>query len=175
MDFTQTLHDLIDFRSFSNLWYWIALAVTWSAASHRVLGIPFDMVMRARRLGGKAEQDLQDIVRVNVTRILYIGREAGVILMAMFSFVLTTLGLLGFLYRVEFCQAIFLIALPMSLVGLLSLATAARIEEHDEQGEVLRRRLSMHRIMVQAIGIVSIFVTAFWGMLQNMNLSILPG
>lgn len=171
----QTIHDLIDFRSFSNLWYWIALAAIWSTASHRVLGIPFDMVMRARRLGGAAEQDLQDIVRVHVARILYIGREAGVILMAMLSFALTSLALLGFIYRVEFCQAVFLIALPLSIVALLSLTTAARIEERDEQGEALRRRLSMHRIMVQAIGIVSILITAFWGMLQNMNVSILPG
>ena len=53
MDFTQTLLDVIDFRSFSNLWFWIVLAVAWSTASHWVLGIPFDMVMRARRHGGR--------------------------------------------------------------------------------------------------------------------------
>ncbi len=54
-------------RSFSNLWYWIALAVTWSTASHWVLGVPFDMVLRARRHGGDAERDLEDMVRVNVS------------------------------------------------------------------------------------------------------------
>ncbi len=43
------IFDLIDMRSFSNLWYWIALAVTWSSTSHWVLGVPFDMVLRARR------------------------------------------------------------------------------------------------------------------------------
>ena len=49
MDLTQTLFDVIDFRSFSNLWFWIMLAVAWSTASHWVLGIPFDMVLRARQ------------------------------------------------------------------------------------------------------------------------------
>lgn len=175
MDWTKLIFDLIDFRSFSNLWYWIALAVTWSSASHWVLGIPYDMVLRARRSGGQAEADLEAITRVNVARILYIVREAGAILVAMLAFALTTLALLGFVYRVEFCQAVFLIAAPLSVVGAISVANARRIEAGAERGEALRRRLSLHRVMVQVIGMVSIFVTAFWGMLQNFNVPILPG
>ncbi len=46
--------------SFSNLWYWIALAVMWSSTSHWVLGVPYDMIQRARREGGQAEADLED-------------------------------------------------------------------------------------------------------------------
>ena len=175
LDWTKLIFDLIDLRSFSNLWYWIALAVTWSSASHWVLGIPYDMVLRARRAGGQAEADLEDIARINVGRILYIAGEAGAILLAMLAFALTTLALLGFVYRVEFCQAFFLIAAPLSGVGLLSVATARRIEAEGDHGEALRRRLALHRVTVQVIGMVSIFVTAFWGMLQNFNLSILPG
>ncbi|OYX45475.1 MAG: component of SufBCD complex [Rhodobacterales bacterium 32-67-9] len=175
MDWTKLIFDLIDLRSFSNLWYWIALAVTWSSASHWVLGIPYDMVLRARRTGGQAEADLEDMARINIGRILYIEREAGVILLAMTAFALTSLALLGFVYRVEFCQAVFLIALPLFLVGLMSVATARKIEADGDKGEALRRRLALHRITVQVIGMISIFVTAFWGMLQNFNISILPG
>lgn len=175
MDWTGLIFDLIDLRSFSNLWYWIALAVTWSSASHWVLGIPYDMVLRARRLGGRAEADLEDIARVNVARILYIVNEAGVILIALLAFALTTLALLGFVYKVEFAQAVFLIAAPLSVVGAMSVATARRIAAGTERGEALRRRLALHRVGVQVIGMISIFVTAFWGMLQNFNVSILPG
>ena len=175
MDWTKLIFDLIDLRSFSNLWYWIALAVTWSSASHWVLGIPYDMVLRARRAGGQAEADLEDIARINVSRILYIVREAGVILLAMLAFALTTLALLGFVYKVEFAQAVFLIAAPLTVVGLMSVATARRIAEKGDRGEALRRRLALHRVGVQVIGMISIFVTAFWGMLQNFNISILPG
>ncbi len=32
MDWYATVFELIDMRSFSNLWYWIALAVVWYAA-----------------------------------------------------------------------------------------------------------------------------------------------
>lgn len=175
MDWTRLIFDLIDLRSFSNLWYWIALAVTWSSASHWVLGIPYDMVLRARRIGGQAEADLEDIARVNVSRILYITGEAGVILLAMLAFALTSLALLGFVYKVEFAQAVFLIAAPLSVVGAMSIATARRIAAEADRGEALRRRLALHRTAVQVIGMISIFVTAFWGMLQNFNISVLPG
>ena len=64
----------------------------------------------------------------------------------------------------------FLLLFPMTLVGALSLNTARLIQENEEQGEALYRRLSKHRIITQAIGMVSIFVTALWGMFQNLAL-----
>ena len=71
------LFELIDFRSFSNLWYWLALSVIWSSASHWVLGVPFDMISRAKRHGGAAQDDLETMVRINTGRMLYIVRTAG--------------------------------------------------------------------------------------------------
>ena len=57
----------------------------------------------------------------------------------------------------------------------MSVATARRIAAEGDRGEALRRRLALHRVGVQVIGMISIFVTAFWGMLQNFNISVLPG
>lgn len=155
-------------RSFSNLWFWIALAVVWSTASHWVLGVPFDMVSRARRNGGQAAEDLEDLVRINTNRLLYISTVSGLWLLGFACFVLTGLALLGFVYRVEFAQALFLLAFPMSIVGLLNLSTARLIQEEQATGETLWRRMARHRTWVQAIGMVAIFVTALWGMYQNM-------
>jgi hypothetical protein len=167
----QLIFDLIDFRSFSNLWYWIALAVTWSTASHWVLGVPFDMVLRARRQGGEAMIDLEDIVRVNVNRMLFIVGEAGLVILAILSCVLTILAITGFYYEVEFCQAIFLLLFPLSGVWLHGTRTAARIRAEGLSEEELCRQLNSHRIFVQIIGVFSILITAMWGMLQNFNLS----
>lgn len=167
--------ELIDLRSFSNLWYWIALAVAWSSASHWVLGVPFDMVLRARRKGGQVQADLEDLVRINVTRLLYIGRVSGMWLLGFVSFALSMLLVLGFNYGIEFCQALFLMSFPMSIVSVLSMRLAARIEAGAGQGEVLFRSLRRHRRNIQMIGVVSIFVTALWGMWQNMNVSVLGG
>lgn len=168
MDLHQTLFEMIDMRSFSNLWFWIALAVVWSSASHWVLGVPFDMVGRARRHGGQAEADLEDMVRINVGRILYIGRVSGLVLLGSLSFLLTGLAVLAFWYDIEFAQAVFLILLPMSVVGALSLSTARLIETEQPSGEDLRRRLTRHRFWTQVIGVISIFVTAMYGMYQNL-------
>lgn len=169
MDWQDALFELIDMRSFSNLWFWIALAVLWSSAAHWVLGVPYDMVIRARRLGGQANQDLHDIVHINVRRILLIGRVAGLWLAAIICFFIAALAILGFLYRVEFAQALFLLVLPMSIVGLISVSTAQLIEARNPEGDEMFRHLTRHRIYVQAIGMVSIFVTALWGMYQNLS------
>ena len=169
MEWYQAVFELIDMRSFSNLWYWIALAVIWSTASHWVLGVPYDMVLRARRNGGQDLVDLQDIVRINVNRLLYIGRVSGQWLLRFACFVLTILLMLGFWYRYEFAQAVFLMGFPMALVGALSLNTAVRIEQQAAEGEVLFRHLSRHRLLTQIIGMLSIFATAMWGMYMNLT------
>ena len=170
MDLTDALFELIDMRSFSNLWFWIALAVMWSSASHYVLGVPYDLVLRARRTGGDAVNDMEDLVRINLNRLLYIGRMSGLWLAGITCFVLTGLALLGFVYWVEFAQALFLLFAPMTIVGLLSLNTARLIQDEAASGEALYKRLFRHRIIVQLIGMVSIFVTAMWGMYTNLAL-----
>ncbi len=169
MDWHETIFELIDMRSFSNLWFWIALAVVWSTASHWVLGVPYDMIARARRYGGQAAEDLEDLVRINTNRLLFIGNVSGLWVLGLTCFLLTGLALLGFVYRVEFAQAVFLLSFPMSIVGALNLSTARLIQSEEARGELLWKRMGRHRTYVQAIGMVSIFVTALWGMYQNMS------
>lgn len=175
MDWYETLFEMIDLRSFSNLWFWIALAVVWSTASHYVLGVPFDLVLRARRNGGQAQADLEDLVRINVNRLLYIAQVSGLWVAGFVCFGLTMLLLLGFFYGLEFAQALFLLAFPLTLVGALSLSTARLIQFEDQGGDHLHKRLSRHRIYTQIIGMISIFVTAIWGMFQNASLGPLGG
>ncbi len=175
MDWYTSIFELIDTRSFSNLWYWIALAVVWSSASHWVMGVPSDLVYRARRLGGQSMLDLQDIVRINATRMVYIAQTAGIVVLALLCFVLSMLGMLGWFYGIEFAQAVFLLAFPLSFVGGLSLWNAEQIMERGEAGQDLCRRLLLLRTFIQMIGAVSIFVTALWGMYQNISLGVLGG
>jgi len=210
-------------RSFSNLWYWIALAVVWSTTSHWVLGVPFDMVQRAARHGGEAERDLEDMVRINVNRLLYIAgvsglwllgivsafvtslailgfwygvefaqavfllaapmtivgvislASAGLWLLGIVSAFVTSLAILGFWYGVEFAQAVFLLAAPMTIVGVISLASAHAIRNRGLTGETLRKRMLRHRVQTQFVGMIAIFITALWGMWQNMQIGALGG
>lgn len=168
MDWSQALFEVIDFGSFSNLWYWIALAVVWSSSSHRVLGVPFDMIVRAKRQGGATLADLEALVRINVGRLLFIARESGPWVAGIAAFLLSALATLGFWYGVELAQAVFLIALPLAFVGLMRVRAARRIEAEAPGGEVLCRLLLRLRVWTQVVGMVSIFVTALYGMYQNL-------
>lgn len=172
MDLYSTVFEIIDMRSFSNLWYWIALAVAWSTVSHWVIGVPYDMVQRASRVGGDAQVDLEDIVRINCNRMLYISNVSGLWLLGITSAILTTLALLGFWYWIEFAQAVFFLMFPMTLVGLMSLNTCAVIHDRNLQGKDLRKRLFRHRTQTQFLGMGSIFITSLFGMYQNLELGV---
>ncbi len=168
MDWYSLVFELIDMRSFSNLWYWIGLAVLWSTSSHYVIGVPFDLIQRAQRQGGEAQQDMEAMVRININRLLYIVGVSGLWLAGIVFAAMTSLLLLGFWYKIEFAQAVFLLVGPMSVVGGLSLRTARTIRAQNLEGDALHRRLHRHRFVTQLIGMLSILVTALWGMSQNM-------
>lgn len=169
MDWYDSVFEVIDMRSFSNLWYWIALAVLWSTVSHWVLGVPHDMILRAKReKEGQAMDDLHDLVRINVNRIIYIADVSGSWLFLFGSAVITSLAITAFSYDVEISQAVFLMLFPLSILGLLTAWTARKIHRQRERGLKLVRRLIRHRMATQLIGIVSIFITAMYGMYKNL-------
>jgi hypothetical protein len=168
MDLARNVFDVVDVRSFSSLWYWIVLAVLWSSVSHWVLGVPYDMILRARRKGGQAMVDLQDITRVNVTRILYIVRESGPWLLAFVAFLHSILLLLAIWYRIELAQAIAFLAVPLTLLGFLSIHTATWMEANDPEPEQMLRRLIRHRTYTQGIGMLAILCTSMYGMWHNL-------
>jgi hypothetical protein len=169
----DSVFTLIDLRSFSNLWFWIVLAVTWSVASHYVLGVPFDMVLRARRQGGTAMADLEAMVELQLRRRAGILRSGGVWLVGLWTGLLTVVALLGFFYRIEFAQAVALLAVPLTLVMALSLRLSARLRAEQPRAEALTRRLTWHRLTIQVIGVLSILITALWGMWHNLALNVL--
>lgn len=173
MDVLDILFEVIDMRSFSNLWYWIALAVLWSSTSHWVLGVPHDMIYRAKREGGQARIDLEDLVRIYVTRLLSVIDSSLYVVIGMAAFWLSFLAILGFWYRVEFAQAIFLLTAPMTIVVWRSVKVSRRIAAGDNSGEVLYSRLIWHRRVTQIIGMLAVTVTALYGTWQNLNVSVL--
>ena len=169
--FIETAFELIDFRSFSNLWFWLVLAVAWSGASYRAVGVPHDLARRAAQGEPQAMVDLRALIDVTARRMIAMADAAGPWLVGIAWFVGTLLGLMGFLYRIEFAQALLLLFVPFSLVAKLNLRTArsAMILPDDALPNLLHR----HRRIVQTMGIVSIFFTAMWGMWVNMNATVL--
>ncbi len=167
MEFFDLVTEVIDLRSFSNLWYWIVLAILWSTLSHWVLGVPFHTVLRARRGHAQSAEDIRTLAQINVRSILSVVDEAGAFLVGFAAFVVTGLAVLGWGYRVEFCQALLLLVLPLIAVASLTVLTARKL---DRTGfDNLIGALRLHRFLVQAMGVVFIFVTAMWGMYTNVT------
>lgn len=173
MDVLDTALEVIDLRSFSNLWYWIALATLWSSVSHWVLGVPHDMIQRARREGGQVQADVEDLVRININRLMHVVDQGAWMLVGMAAFWVSGLLVLAIWYRVEFAQALLLLVGPLMLVVWVSIRSGRKIMAEGGKGEPLFRRLTIHRRIVQVIGMLAITVTAFYGTWQNISVSIL--
>ncbi len=174
MDWYTGVIEVIDMRSFTSIWYWIVVAVVWSSTAHWTLGVPYDAVTRARRSeGGAAQEDLETLVRVNCNRIVHIMDVSGAWVVGFAFFLLSILGLLGFWYKIEIAQAVFLIVAPLTLVALISVRNARNIRARGTYGNALRVHLARQRFFNQVIGLISIFITAFWGMWHNLSATVL--
>jgi hypothetical protein len=68
---------------------------------------------------------------------------------------------------------LFLLFLPLVLTQFLAVRLAFRIEHDNMRDDRLQRALLRHRLLVQLIGVVAIFVTAVWGMLHVMSATVL--
>jgi len=165
----DTIISTLDFRSFSSIWFWIAVAVAWSNTTHFILSVPFDLVQRAKRRGGETMADLETLVAIQARRRVQIMQSGGVWLVGVWSAVLTTVTLLGFWYGHEFAQAVTLLMVPLSIAGGLSLRFARRIEAAPLTGADLTRALTLHRMLIQAVGLLAILVTTMWGSWFNLT------
>jgi hypothetical protein len=173
VELIETVFEVIDMRSFSNLWYWIVLATMWSSVSYWVLGVPFDLIQQARREGGQLQLDLQDLVRINTTRLIMLVDRSGAVGIALLCFWGTGLGILAFYYEVEFAQAVFLLLVPVMFVVWQSVRVSRRLVESAIDSDALHHMLIRHRRVTQVIGMLSITVTALFGMWKNTSISIL--
>ena len=173
MDIFQLVSERIDMRSFSNLWYWIGLAVYWSSASHWILGVPFDLIQRARNEEGQAEHDMRVMIEVNCNRLTNIMEKSGTVMTGLTFFVVSGLGVLGFYYWVEFAQAVFFLVLPSALIGALSINFAKRIKKSEISALSMFLMLKRLRFYIQLIGIIFILITGMFGMFQNLTIGAL--
>jgi hypothetical protein len=172
LDWYKTIFEVIDLRSFSNLWFWLALAVLWSTVSHYVIGVPHDLIRRAEREAGQSLADVEALANIYTRRMLFIWRSGGMFILAFISFLVTGLILLATVYEVEFAQAVLCLLVPMLIVGTLTLRTCLIIESGTLEGEALIRRLRRHRITVQTVGMFALFFTGMFGMYQNLTIGV---
>mgnify|MGYP001627945234 CR=1 FL=1 len=172
---------LLDSRSFGTIWFWIVLIAWWSASGRTVLGVPTEVLVRARRIRreGRPEADeviaLLDWLSLTLPR-WRLGRAEGAGFLGLGVFALTVLAITGFGYGLEMAQALTLLLVPMKILFWMRILLARRLMPllvdaqsgarpvADAAGEAVGR-MTLHRRLVWFLSIVSVAVTALWGTL----------
>lgn len=134
--------------------------LVWSVTCHRTLGVPFDALVAAHQKGGDAARDAEEMALIYVRRVVPMFRKAGPFVLAFVCFFLAVLATFGFYYGYEMARAAFVLLFPLSIVNLMGVLLAFRIERDGIVGETLRSLLTRRRFWNQVIGLVSIFAAS---------------
>lgn len=149
--------------SFLSLWYWVLHAVVWVTACYRTLGVPLDMLVRARRDPEIAAR-VDDLAHLSCERIGGIHDRLGVPLAAVSGFVLAVVFALGFVTGVETAQAAFAILLPLAIIVYSKLRLALAVRRKGMAGPELVLALSRRRTGHQFVAIVAMCGAAWIAM-----------
>ncbi|MCK0094513.1 hypothetical protein MWU60_02925 [Yoonia sp. F2084L] len=172
LDWTDAITRLIALNTFTSVWYWLAVVVTWAVASNWLIGVPFDVLLRARKCAPQPLADLEGLVDINVRRIVATNATFGLALTGLIGFALTVLGVLSFFYRLELAQGIFILAAPLTLVVIINMRLAHQLHDAPLHGADLVRRLFVVRVWTQVVAMISLFFTAMYGMYMAISASV---
>lgn len=140
----------------------------WMIASHWIIGVPFDMILRARRFGAQAGSDLETLVDINVRRIQALTQESGGLVIGLLAFILTSVVVSALYYRMEVAQGVMLLILPITCVGGINVVASQRLLRNPLHGADLSKYLIRLRLLIQVIAMVSVFISAAYGMLFRL-------
>ncbi len=153
--------------SFLSAWYWVLHLVVWTLACYRTLGVPHDMLLRARRLPEVAGRvDL--LAELAAERIGGVHDRLGVPLAAGTGFVLAALFWLGFATGIEGAQAAFLLLMPLAAIGYSKLRLALAVRARGLNGSRLVQALSRRRVWHQVIAMVAMLAATIASIALHM-------
>ena len=179
--FPTDILSILDARSFSSPWFWLALLVVWTYSGRRVLGIPIDVLTQATRaLREKPGADsaevfaLLDWMSLNVPR-WRLGPRMGAVLTGLVSFGVSALAILGFTYGVEMAQALTLILLPQAVLLALRFRLAGQLywvleaahlgQPAPEAAAEALRRINRYRVFYAIVSVLAVVATTLWASL----------
>ena len=180
----NSLIGFLDSRSFGTVWYWLVVIGTWSLTGRHVIGVPSEILLRARTAiqAGEGESPvvlhLLDWLSLVLPR-WRLGAREGAVFLAATAFALSSLAIMGIGYALELALAGFLLLFPFAILFWMRVALARRLMpllDAAEQGarpipeaaaEAVRRMV-IHRRLVTALSMAAVAVTALWGALWSV-------
>ncbi|TJZ91595.1 hypothetical protein FA743_10890 [Paracoccus gahaiensis] len=180
----DSLIGLLDSRSFTTIWYWLALIGMWSAAGRTVLGVPSEVLARARSAQdggagqGPAVITLLDWLSLVLPRWRLRPQE-GAVFLGVTSFLMTSLIVLGFGFWLEMAQALVLLLGPFWVLFWMRVRLARRLlpliaAAQDgttplaEAALSVAKSMTWHRRWVTVLSMISVALAALWGALWSV-------
>lgn len=153
-------------------------------SAREILGVPLHVMMVARRALKSEQHEGPEVLRLldwlSLTLPHWrISSREGALILAVASFGLTSLAVLGFGYDLEMAQALTLLLVPMHLLfwmrvrlarGLIPLLKAGNAETHpviDIAAEVIHRMV-WHRRGFMLLAALSGIITGLWAMIWSL-------
>ena len=164
MNWTEVITRVIALDTFSNIWFWAAVVVSWAVACHWLIGVPFDMLVRAKRGGDQEIRDLERLVDINVRRIMWFQQIAGAGTAGLVAFFGAGIALLAIGYRFEPAIGVLILGGPLLVVAMLNLSLAQDLHRNPLEGDALLSRLFRVRLWTQVLAAISLFATSVFGM-----------
>jgi hypothetical protein len=155
--------------SLDSFWDWVLCILTWGFVCNRTLGVPHDMVRRARRAPEVAEK-VDMLALITSQRIGGIYDRAGVLIGAGTGFALAALGIAGFKLGLELAKAMFLLAFPLTIVAYSTLRLALSVRQYPPTGARLWRSLGLRRFWHTVIALVGLMFTASLAVVEHPSL-----
>ncbi len=172
-----TVRELMNFDSFWSLWFWIFHVVTWSLTSHFTMGVPYDLVVRANREedeDGPYQRAAENLINAQIFRFTALWRRYGLLITGNSAFLISVLVTLGTLGQLEFARALLTILGPLTLVYILTIRKALKLERWDLSGASLRRAIWRQRLINQLVGLLAIIMAVILAVYQAvLNIEVL--
>lgn len=169
MTWTEAVTYFIELSTFGSVWFWLAIVVSWAVACHWLIGVPFDVLVHARRGSQSHMEDLEQLVRINVRRIVWFYDVAGTGSAALVAFLVSGIALLAVGYRFEFAQGLLILVGPLLVVAAMNVRLAFELSRAPLTGDALVARLLRVRLWTQVIAVATLFAVSVYGMVFNIS------
>ncbi len=173
MTFYHFILRLLDFGSFSSIWYWIVLIGLWIANDRKVLGVSTALVFRARSQGSDSQtaQDLRLIMAARLREMGYEEADRSLWSVARNWCLGTMLVLLALSFNIELAQAVLLMIAPLLWVRMRGRKLGRKLAGMDLAAVNLPKILIWHRFRMQVFGMICLLVTMLLGLIHAVNSS----
>jgi hypothetical protein len=138
-------------------------------ACYWVVGVPLDMIHRARRHGGQAAHDLETLVAVNVRRLQMFTPWDRIASAGFAAFILTSITVSAFFYDLEAAKGLFFIVFPISIAMGVNIYATACLRDDPPEGVALVKYLMSVRLWIQIIAMMATFISVIYGMFFNLS------